>query len=69
MKHVRETEPVDKNINKGTGTVAVVQTVLIILKLLNVIECSYLVVFAPTLISVGISLIIIIWLIMLDMHT
>ena len=59
----------DKNINKGTGTVAVVQIVLIILKLLNVIECSYLVVFAPTLISVGILFTIIITIIILDMHT
>lgn len=57
----------DKNIDKGIYIVAVLQVVLAILRLLNVIECSWLVVFAPTLISGGLLLILAIVIIKLDL--
>lgn len=54
----------DKNSNRGTHVVTMVQIVLIILKLLKLIEWSWWVVFAPTLLSVGIFMILIILCIM-----
>lgn len=58
----------DKDSNRGTHVVTVVQTVLIILKLLKLIEWSWWVVFAPTLVSVGIFMILIILCIMSGTH-
>lgn len=54
----------DKNSNSGTHIVTVVQIVLIILKLLKLIEWPWWIVFAPTLVSVGIFMILIILCIM-----
>lgn len=49
----------NKKSNSGCGIVSVVQIVLIILKLLKLLDWSWWVIFAPTLISVGIFLIVI----------
>ena len=59
----------DKNSSKGVSVVAVVQIVLVILKLLKLIEWSWWIVFAPTLVSVGIFLIIIIVAVIINMLT
>lgn len=59
----------DKNSSKGVSVVAVVQIVLVILKLLELIEWSWWIVFAPTLVSVGVFLIIIIVAVILSMLT
>ena len=54
----------DKNSNRGTHVVTVMQIVLIILKLFKLIEWSWLLVFAPIIVSVGIFMILIILCIM-----
>ena len=59
----------DKNSSKGVSVVTVVQIVLVILKLLKLIEWSWWIVFAPTLVSVGIYLIIIIVAVIVNMLT
>ena len=59
----------DKNSGKGVSVVTVVQIVLVILKLLKLIEWSWWIVFAPTLVSVGIYLIIIIVAVIINMFT
>ena len=59
----------DKNSSKGVSVVTVVQIVLVILKLLKLIEWSWWIVFAPTLVSVGIYLIIIIVAVIINMLT
>ena len=59
----------DKNSGKGVSVVTVVQIVLVILKLLKLIEWSWWIVFAPTLVSVGIYLIIIIVAVIVNMLT
>lgn len=59
----------DKNSGKGVSVVTVVQIVLVMLKLLKLIEWSWWIVFAPTLVSVGIFLIIIIVAVILNMLT
>lgn len=59
----------DKNSSKGVSVVAVVQIVLVMLKLLELIKWSWWIVFAPTLVSVGIFLIIIIVAVILSMLT
>lgn len=59
----------DKNSGKGVSVVTVVQIVLVILKLLKLIEWSWWIVFAPTLVSVGIYLIIIIVAVIINMLT
>ena len=59
----------DKNSGKGVSVVTVVQIVLVILKLLKLIGWSWWVVFAPTLVSVGIYLIIIIVAVIVNMLT
>ena len=58
-----------KNSGKGVRVVTVVQIVLVILKLLKLIEWSWWIVFAPTLVSVGIYLIIIIVAVIINMLT
>ena len=55
-----EEENKDKNSDIWTDIVAVVQVILIFLKLLGLIEWSWWVVFAPILIMIGILLSIII---------
>lgn len=59
----------DKNSGKVVSVVTVVQIVLVILKLLKLIEWSWWIVFAPTLVSVGIYLIIIIVAVIVNMLT
>lgn len=59
----------DKNSSKGVSVVTVVQIVLVILKLLKLIEWSWWIVFAPTLVSVGIYVIIIIVAVIINMLT
>ena len=59
----------DKNSSKGVSVVTVVQIVLVILKLLKLIEWSWWIVFAPTLVSVGIYLIISIVAVIINMLT
>ena len=59
----------DKNSGKGVSVVTVVQIVLVILKLLKLIEWSWWIVFAPTLVPVGIYLIIIIVAVIINMLT
>ena len=59
----------DKNSGKGVSVVTVVQIVLVILKLLKLIEWSWWIVFAPTLVSVGIYVIIIIVAVIINMLT
>ena len=48
----------NNNSNGGTHVVTVVQIVLIILKLLELIDWSWWAVFAPTLVSIGVFLIL-----------
>ena len=59
----------NKKSSSGCGIVSVVQIVLIILKLLKLIEWSWWVVFAPTLVSIGILLIVIIAAIIINCLT
>ena len=59
----------DKNSSKGVSVVTIVQIVLVILKLLKLIEWSWWIVFAPTLVSVGIYVIIIIVAVIINMLT
>ena len=59
----------DKNSSKGVSVVTVAQIVLVILKLLKLIEWSWWIVFAPTLVSVGIYVIIIIVAVIINMLT
>ncbi|MGN1179156.1 MAG: hypothetical protein ACI4SI_08970 [Candidatus Ornithospirochaeta sp.] len=55
-----EEENKDKNSEVWTDIVAVVQVILIFLKLLGLIEWSWWIVLAPILVMVGILLIVII---------
>lgn len=49
----------------GVGVLGVIQIVLIILKIVNVIECSWWMVFIPTYISAGILLLMLIVLLVM----
>lgn len=56
----------NNNSNGGTHVVTVVQIVLIILKLLELIDWSWWAVFAPTLVSTGVFLILLLIAIILE---
>ena len=56
----------NNNSNGGTHVVTVVQIVLIILKLLELIDWSWWAVFAPTLVSIGVFLILLLIAIILE---
>lgn len=59
----------NRKSNSGCGIVSVVQIVLIILKLLKLLDWSWWVIFAPTLVSIGIVLILIIIAVILNCIT
>lgn len=57
-----------KKSNGGCGIVSVVQIVLIILKLLKLIDWSWWVIFTPTLVTIGLFMVLIIVAIILEMY-
>lgn len=50
----------DKNSSHGVGVLGVIQIVLVILKVFNLIDCKWWIVFIPTYIVAGIILIVLI---------